>query len=127
MLDDVSIGYIMTHPPIEDRATRPTKKLFVFLRNQHGASSILILLHVTIQTVERIYYLCILILFYSMVSRRAKARNPKSPFKETVARTILLDLFAHFMKIPNHKQEQTQLTNFELVPNGVEVKLIVLV
>lgn len=22
------------------------------------------------------------------------------------------------MKIPNHKQEQTQLTNFELVPNG---------
>lgn len=31
------------------------------------------------------------------------------------------------MKIPNHKQEQTQLTNFELVPNGVEVKLIVLV
>lgn len=30
------------------------------------------------------------------------------------------------MKIPNHKQEQTQLTNFELVPNGVEVKLIVL-
>lgn len=68
MLDDVSIGYIMTHPPIEDRATRPTKKLFVFLRNQHGASSILILLHVT----ERIYCLCILILFYSMVSRRAK-------------------------------------------------------
>lgn len=29
------------------------------------------------------------------------------------------------MKILNHKQEQTQLTNFELVPNGVEVKLIV--
>lgn len=72
MLDDVSIGYIMTHPPIEDRATRPTKKLFVFLRTQHGASSILILLHVTIQTVERIHCLCILILFYSMVSRRAK-------------------------------------------------------
>lgn len=72
MLDDVSIGYIMTHPPIEDSATRPTKKLFVFLRNQLGASSILILLHVTIQTVERIYCLCILILFYSMVSRRTK-------------------------------------------------------
>lgn len=72
MLDDVSIGYIMTHPPIEDSATRPTKKLFVFLRNQLGASSILILLHVTIQTVERIYCLCILILFCSMVSRRTK-------------------------------------------------------
>lgn len=31
------------------------------------------------------------------------------------------------MKIPNQKQEQTQLTNFERVHNGIEVKLIVLV